>query len=680
MPPTHRDRLLLHVALAVALLPTTVRGKVGLHLAFSAECNSLFDWHSVGIFYSFEYARQHGNITRLLACSEEQLKSYPRAMLEVGPTFVHRNMRDDPLVDEVGYPSYNKPYSLMAWLEAGDIEEDYVLMLDGDMVLREDIDPEELGAAPGRVVSAEYTYLVGTEAERGFAVRFIAKRLVRRLAQVGGFHIFHKDDLRKIAPLWLEYTKQVRAFGHAEPDVFFRESMQLPPDTDEGTRQVRKKQAMWHSEMYGYVFAAAEVGVTHKVRRDVMLYPGYQPFMGRGPRVLHYGSDYTVDGAYFNKMMHTNLKLEECPKFLFNMPKTLTVPQYEQASARDGLCIEHLALMNAAFCRFYERHGCAADRVPDECVKGGVQRFTASARRAALSQNKCADEKEGCRHWAGSGECQRNPAYMHSSCARSCGSCNMTIDEILPDERWHGDWKHLARERGETIDDDGDDESGLAPPSPPSPPPPPNPPPPPPPPPHPSLTGLDAWIDDTPPPMHLHHPPPPPPRHGSDGGAAVGSEEEECIDAADDGAGHCRRFVADNLCTNLGRALHECKRSCNLCHEDTAKQLFDEELRRKQQAERGGAAAGGAGGAGGGAGGGADGVGNALAAGEDDISGYGHPATREQVERREALESSAALTTALLVLLLCGAALWGALSCWRRLVEPKEKLADKCAV
>ena len=26
-------------------------------------------------------------------------------------------------------------------------------------------------------------------------------------------------------------------------------------------------QAMWHSEMYGYVFAAAQVGVTHKVRR-----------------------------------------------------------------------------------------------------------------------------------------------------------------------------------------------------------------------------------------------------------------------------------------------------------------------------------------------------------------------------------------------------------------------------
>ena len=47
----------------------------------------------------------------------------------------------------------------------------------------------------------------------------------------------------EIAPLWLEYTKKVRAFGHAEPDVFFRESMQLPPNTDDATRAVRRKQA-----------------------------------------------------------------------------------------------------------------------------------------------------------------------------------------------------------------------------------------------------------------------------------------------------------------------------------------------------------------------------------------------------------------------------------------------------
>ena len=91
----------------------------------------------------------------------------------------------------------------------------------------------------------------------------------------------------------------------------------LKPE-DEPLRAVRQKQSKWHSEMYGYVFAAAEVGVTHHVRRDVMLYPGYQPFLGRGPNILHYGSDYTVPqsgGIYFNKMSQTDLMVETCPKF-----------------------------------------------------------------------------------------------------------------------------------------------------------------------------------------------------------------------------------------------------------------------------------------------------------------------------------------------------------------------------
>ena len=97
-----------------------------LQVVFSAECNSLFDWHSVAIFYSFESSNfsQTANLTRLLACSEAEQKKYPRLAMEIGPTFVHRNMRDDPLVDETGYPSYNKPYSVMAWLEAGATSQD----------------------------------------------------------------------------------------------------------------------------------------------------------------------------------------------------------------------------------------------------------------------------------------------------------------------------------------------------------------------------------------------------------------------------------------------------------------------------------------------------------------------------------------------------------------------------
>lgn len=284
-----------------------------------------------------------------LGVAEKEQEAYSPLSMTIGPTFVHRNLRDDPLVDEVGYPSYNKPYSVMAWLEAERPlermspaqrdEDEFILMTDADMIFRTPIDPTALGAARGVVISAEYTYLVGTGT--GFSERFIAKELVPRLAQVGGFHIFHREDLRLIAPKWLDFTKQVRAFAASDPETFFRESMAPLDKEDEPQRAVRQKQSKWHSEMYGYIFAAAEVGVTHHVRRDVMLYPGYQPWLGLGPNILHYGSDFTLkhgsQTVYFNKMSHTALSLEACPRVLMG---ALVDIHWEDISRRDALCIE----------------------------------------------------------------------------------------------------------------------------------------------------------------------------------------------------------------------------------------------------------------------------------------------------------------------------------------------------
>ena len=165
-------------------------------------------------------------MTRLLACSEKELGSYPRTNLEIGKgvgnTFVHRNMRNDPLVDEVGYPSYNKPASVMFWLDQVDVKEEFIALLDTDMQLREPLDPVALGARRGVVVSAEYAYLVGTKGK--FVRRFLEAEEEPLAAQCGGFHIFHRDDIRTIAPLWIEFTRRVRAFAKAEPELYFSES------------------------------------------------------------------------------------------------------------------------------------------------------------------------------------------------------------------------------------------------------------------------------------------------------------------------------------------------------------------------------------------------------------------------------------------------------------------------
>ena len=65
---------------------------------------------------------------------------YPKVNLEMGPTFVHKNMRYDEMNEAEkfdqyhdgkgrGYASYNKPYSVMAWLEQTHVEEEMVLVM-----------------------------------------------------------------------------------------------------------------------------------------------------------------------------------------------------------------------------------------------------------------------------------------------------------------------------------------------------------------------------------------------------------------------------------------------------------------------------------------------------------------------------------------------------------------------
>jgi len=236
--------------------------------------------------------------------------------------------------------------------------------------------------------------------------------------------------LRQIAPKWLDFTKRVRKFANTDPETFFNESFHTT-ETDPYKLSVSHKQARWHTEMYGYIFAAAQVGVTHRIRRDVMLYPGYEPYLGRAPFIMHYGSDYTLGKAYFNKMMHQELRLESCKGFLFDDPGV----EIATLGKKDALSLEHLATLNAAFCGFYRRIGC--ESIPARCAT-----FDQVLADLQPIIRACTDDDEGCRAWAQSGECERNPKFMHSHCGVSCNSCDRPIDSLDAAEAHYGDWKY----------------------------------------------------------------------------------------------------------------------------------------------------------------------------------------------------------------------------------------------
>ena len=98
-----------------------------------------------------------GKITRLLACSPEELLTYKG--MDIGPTFVHPNYRHNPMNGDVS-ASYNKPASVMHFSRESNFTEEFLLFIDADMLLVRDLDPIALGAKPGTVVSEEVGWLM----------------------------------------------------------------------------------------------------------------------------------------------------------------------------------------------------------------------------------------------------------------------------------------------------------------------------------------------------------------------------------------------------------------------------------------------------------------------------------------------------------------------------------------
>lgn len=244
-----------------------VHGSSNLHTVFTSECNNhQFDWFTVGVYESFRTSGMRGSITRLLACNEEDLKKYKG--LDLGPTFVHPNYRHNPVNGDTS-ASYNKPGSVMHFANEANFTEEFILFIDADMLLSRPIDPVALGAKKGTVVSEQVAYMIGTD--NGMAAQFLSPEAVPRAKPVGWYHIFHRDDLKRIAPLWLKYCGRVRT----EPERYWSINGSIPRDIPTGDAYVKFGHAPWISEMYGYSFGAAEAYAPHLTRGAAR--PGTHP-------------------------------------------------------------------------------------------------------------------------------------------------------------------------------------------------------------------------------------------------------------------------------------------------------------------------------------------------------------------------------------------------------------------
>ena len=239
--------------------PAAAMQPADLHTVFCAECTTYFDWKSAGMFYTHRVSGMPGPITRLLACSDKQRAVYPQRGMDMGPTFVHPNFANPNPHNGEASGSYNKPAAVMFWTREAKIKETYVLFVDADMLLRAPIDPIALGVRKGMVVSEHVGYLE-QGIRHGLVENFIPQSQVHLARAAGWYHIFHLDDLRQIAPRWLHYTERMRT----NPQLYWRINGSIPRNIPTGDDYVTFGQPPWISEMYGYMFAAAEQAATQE--------------------------------------------------------------------------------------------------------------------------------------------------------------------------------------------------------------------------------------------------------------------------------------------------------------------------------------------------------------------------------------------------------------------------------
>ena len=229
-----------------------------------------------------------------------------------------------------------------------------------------------------------------------------------------------------------------------------------------------------HTHRYGYIFAAAEIGLSHQIIDDVMLYAGAQPDIALPPpKILHYGLWCQVAAPNlhakwsFNKLSYTGghaggFNPHECDHYFPAppLPTDLVRAQLDRADLGAALlCAEVGVRLNAALCEYHHLapppSSADADDDPSDapapiadppCVAIGRTREEAicpaptvaqmleaeSASDAIGTPSSCDDGDPRCVDWAGLGECDGpNSAVVRPLCPASCQEARCSHDVSL---------------------------------------------------------------------------------------------------------------------------------------------------------------------------------------------------------------------------------------------------------
>jgi hypothetical protein len=223
-------------------------------VVYNVESSEYFGWQVQTNYYAFlkSNKKSEGAYLRLLTSSE------PDDIAEKIPTAVVRRHPESR-----NYSPINKPDSIDQWLnfpkkpipEVDHVET--VVVIDPDNWIVKDLRPYADRVSEGKPIAQAAWYFGSREVDEIWRI-VCEENCDRAKTDHVAVPIFiHRNDLKKIAPLWTHYTLKVRNLM----------------STDEGFRKKygHTQVTGWSVEMVGYVYAAAHVGVYHVIEHHLQI-------------------------------------------------------------------------------------------------------------------------------------------------------------------------------------------------------------------------------------------------------------------------------------------------------------------------------------------------------------------------------------------------------------------------
>ncbi len=209
---------------------------MSIRTVISVDDSVYLHWQSQLLQYSHAKVGQPGALTRLVATNDP---ANVRG-IEGFETVATRSFNPHPTTGD-HFPPYNKPGSLCEWLAQAQLAGETLLMIDPDCVFMHPIATE---VDAGRPVGEEVGYMDSAGPAGAFVIQRHCRGNRQRVQPIGIPILIAPADLHALCPRWQELTCQIR---------------HDPPSRDA---------VNWTSEMWGYVIAAAELGMQHELARN----------------------------------------------------------------------------------------------------------------------------------------------------------------------------------------------------------------------------------------------------------------------------------------------------------------------------------------------------------------------------------------------------------------------------